>query len=252
MWLKNERLQRMGGGRGERMVIGALARLHMFFLNSHKDPKVMKLLRKVRRERMQLMTGFESYLVYSIAKSASSRPGDMAEVGVFAGASARLICESRGDKALHLFDTFEGLPKSSAKDRSVYDNKTRQYACSLESVQDYLREFENVHYYKGLFPDTADPILDKTFSFVHLDVDLYESTLACLEFFYPRMAQGGIILSHDYSVLAGVEAAFTEFLADKEESLLELPTSQCMITKLTPPETPQGENAEQAPQHVAR
>ena len=252
MWLRNEWLQRMGGGLGERMAINGLAKIHMVFLGSHKDRDVLQLLRKTRRERMSLMTGFESFLVYSIARSVAARPGDMAEVGVFAGASARLICAARGDKPLHLFDTFEGLPKSSEKDRSVYDNKSKQYACSLESVQEYLREFKNVHYYKGLFPDTAEPILDKTFSFVHLDVDLYESTLACLEFFYPRMVAGGIILSHDYSVLAGVQAAFTEFLADKDEGLLELPTSQCMIVKLAAPTNPAAASENEPAQHAAR
>ena len=34
----------------------------------------------------------------------------MAEVGVYQGVSAKLICEAKGDKELHLFDTFEGLP----------------------------------------------------------------------------------------------------------------------------------------------
>lgn len=67
---------------------------------------------------------------------------------------------------------------------------------------------------------------------MHWDVDLYESTLACLAFFYPRLHAGSVLLSHDYSLLAGVRAAFDEFLADKPESLIELPTSQCMVVKL--------------------
>jgi O-methyltransferase len=59
-----------------------------------------------------------------------------------------------------------------------------------------------------------------------------ESTLACLEFFYPRMIPGGIMLSHDYSILAGVRQAFTEFLTDKPEPVIELPSTQCMVIKL--------------------
>jgi hypothetical protein len=67
---------------------------------------------------------------------------------------------------------------------------------------------------------------------VHFDVDLYESTKACLEFFYPRMIVGGVMLSHDYSLLAGVRKAVDEFLQDKPEKPIELPSTQCMIVKL--------------------
>jgi len=67
---------------------------------------------------------------------------------------------------------------------------------------------------------------------VHFDVDLYESTLACLRFFYPRMLPGGVMLSHDYSILAGVRKAVDEFLDGKPEKPIELPSTQCMIVKL--------------------
>src|SRR3989338_3744494 len=46
--------------------------------------------------------------------------------------------------------------------------------------------------------DIAEPIKNKKFSLVHFDVDTYESTKNSIEFFYPRMTRGGVILSHDY------------------------------------------------------
>src|SRR5690606_38072231 len=115
----------------------------------------------------------------------------------------------------------------AGNEKKIYPKKGI-YDASLESVQNYLSEFDNVSYYKGFFPDSAvdlDP--DLKFCFVNMDVDLYESTLSCLEFFYPRMHPGGIMLSHDYSLLTSVERAFTEFFADKRENLIELPTTQC-------------------------
>jgi O-methyltransferase len=236
MWLHSEWLQRLGGGFGEQLAVEVLAGLHFILLGAHKDKEVVRLLKRVRRERKCLLTGFEQFLVYSLARAQSRLPGDMAEVGVYTGASAKLICEARNKKPLHLFDTFEGLPPSSAKDRNVYQGKSRpQYACSLESVQAYLQSYPDLHFYKGLFPETAASLSDRTFSFVHVDVDLYRSTLACLEFFYPRLAPGGILLSHDYSILSGVKSAFSEFMADKREGLVELPTTQCMIVKLQVP-----------------
>ena len=176
------------------------------------------------------MTAYEAYTIHSLASAYRNLPGDMAEVGVYEGASAKLLCEAKGDKTLHLFDTFEGLPKAAEQDGHVHSEK--QYACSLESVSSYLQAYDNVQFYKGLFPETAGPIETKKFSFAHFDVDLYESTLACLEFFYPRMIAGGVMLSHDHSILAGVHKAFDEFFENKPEKPIELPSTQCMIVKL--------------------
>ena len=113
-----------------------------------------------------------------------------------------MICAAKGDRPLHLFDTFEGLPPATRQDGNVH--REHQYACSLESVREYLSAFPNVSFYKGLFPDTSGPVENLRFSFANFDVDLYEGTLACLRFFYPRMNPGGIMLSHDYSILSGV------------------------------------------------
>lgn len=232
MWLRSERLQRLGGGWGEQAAIGCLAKIQFFMLGSHKEREILRLLRKVRRQRRCLLTGFEAYNVYSFARSRNHLAGDMAEVGVFEGASAKLICEARGERPVHLFDTFEGLPPSSGKDGNVYRNKKPLFKSSLESVKEYLKGYHGVACYKGRFPETAGPVADRTFSFVHLDVDLYQSTLDSLEFFYPRMTPGGLILSHDYSVLAGVRSAFTEFFEGRDEQIIELATSQCMVVRV--------------------
>jgi hypothetical protein len=64
-----------------------------------------------------------------------------------------------------------------------------------------------------------------------LDVDLYESTKQCIEYFWPRLVPGGVLISHDYSILHGVKQAFTEFTAEIQEQVIELPTTQCMLIK---------------------
>jgi hypothetical protein len=47
----------------------------------------------------------------------------------------------------------------------------------------------------------------------------------------PRLVPGGILLSHDYSLLDGVRQAFAEFTADRREQVIELPMTQCMLVK---------------------
>jgi hypothetical protein len=232
MWLRNNWIQSWAGGWLERTVIRFGAWVEMQILGGHKEKEKLRLIRTIRRQRRWLLTSNEAFLIHSIVVAQSRRPGAMAEVGVFEGGSARMMCEAKGDVRLHLFDTFEGLPEATAVDATCHRNKAKLYACSLESVHAYLAGYPNVFFHKGLFPGSAAGLAeDETFSFAHIDVDLYESTLECLKFFYPRMIPGGIILSHDYSILAGVRKAFAEFLADKPEGLIELPSTQCMVIK---------------------
>lgn len=230
MWMKNRLFQKLGGGRLERFGLGLWSTLQLAALKSRKDREIVALLEEIRREGRSLCSAFELYLIYSAARAQSRRPGAMAEVGVYRGASARLICKAKGDKLLRLFDTYEGLPESSEQDRGVH--RKNQYACSLEEVQAYVNGFDDVYFHKGLFPDSTEGVEENEYCFCHFDVDLYEGTKACLEYFYPRMVSGGIMISHDYGLLAGVEQAFQEFFADKPEGIIDMPTTQCMVVKL--------------------
>jgi hypothetical protein len=121
------------------------------------------------------------------------------------------------------------LPKPGSNDSSRFFEGS--YSCSLEDVQRYLTGLP-CRFYKGFFPGSATSLEPGNFSFVHLDVDLYESTLAGLEFFYPRMSRGAILISHDYQSAAGVDKAFAEFFADKPEAVVPLSGYQCLVTKL--------------------
>ena len=178
-----------------------------------------------------VMSADEAYMIRGAVLSTAKVEGDLAEVGVFRGTSAKVICEAKGDRPLHLFDTFEGLPATSRFDSGF---QAGQYACSLDSVRDYLKDFTNVQFYRGYFPTTGEPIKSLGFSFVHLDVDLFESTVAALEFFYPRMNPGAILISHDYVEFAGVRRAFDEFFEHKTEPVIELSGNQCLVVKVTP------------------
>lgn len=206
-------------------------KLALWRLLAYRQEKgVVALIKRIQRERGFMMWPDEMATLYHCARLAAKHDGDFAEVGVASGGSARLLAEAAaGERRLHLFDTFAGLPAPGGRDSGL---QAGQYAYSLGSVRAYLRGYNNIFFYQGVFPQSAAAVASKDFAFVHLDVDLYESTLAGLEFFYPRMLPGGIIISHDYSTLPGVRQAFTRFFAGKGDPLLELSTSQCLVIKL--------------------
>src|SRR5580765_999548 len=183
---------------------------------------------RLKDEGRLLQSPAEGCQLISALLATKSVKGDIAEVGTAKGGSARLIAQYAENKTLHVFDTFEGLPAPGEKDAGFVKGS---YVCSLENVQNYLKDLP-VEFHKGMFPHTAAGMDHHSFSFVHLDVDLYQSTLDCLEFFYPRLNPGGIIISHDYVHAEGVNLAFAEFFADKPETPIELIGYQGMVDKL--------------------
>jgi O-methyltransferase len=177
----------------------------------------------------------ERYNIYSLAKATSRFPGALAEAGVYRGGSAKILCAVKGDSPLYLFDTFQGMPKVNV----AIDGRWAEGDLSetrYEEIVSYLSAFPNVHVYKGFFPDSAigqEPE-KQSYRFVHLDLDIYESTNQALQFFYPRMVSGGMIVSHDYSALPtlGVKKAFDDFFKDKKETIIPLWDSQCVVVKI--------------------
>jgi O-methyltransferase len=193
-------------------------------------PAILDRARQIAAEVDFLLDPTESCQIVNALQQTTKVSGDVAEVGVYQGGSAKLIAEFKGNRPLHLFDTFAGLPAAQPGDAKRF--ATGMYAADLKAVQRYLNGYPGIFFYPGLFPDTGEPVRHKRFSFVHLDVDLYDSTLACLNFFYPRLQPGGILISHDYSNAEGVRRAFAEFFANRRDPVLEVALSQALVVKV--------------------
>lgn len=153
----------------------------------------------------------------------------IAEVGTFRGGSAYLIAKTCPNTTVHVFDTFNGMPETGMHD----NHKKGDFAVNSNDVIKYLQQLKNIRIHEGIFPATSAPVQDQQFSLVHIDVDIYQSVKNCLEFFYPRTAPGGIIISDDYGTLScpGAKKAWDEFFADKREQSIYLSTRQCFIIK---------------------
>ncbi len=138
--------------------------------------------------------------------------GDIAEVGVYQGSSALELARTWPNKQIHLFDTFCGMPRS---DPEIDTHKEGDFAStSLKQVMELLKEFKNIHYYPGVFPESIPPYMHRWFAFVNIDVDLYRSTQDCLAYFWLWLAKGGILfVQNDYNFCKckGVTKAVDEF-----------------------------------------
>lgn len=175
-----------------------------------------------------------AHILYSFARKCSNIPGKYAEVGAFRGGSAMLISRaSKNTKEIYVFDTFEGFPETTqGQDLAVW-KKGEMHDVNLEEVKRFF-DGRSVRFFKGIFPHTTDQIPESDeFAFVHLDTDLYESTLEGCRYFYSRLSRSGVILIDDYGMVLfpGVKTAVDSFESEIPETGIYLPTGQYLIIK---------------------
>lgn len=199
-----------------------------------EDREFLALHAAALRDGEGLQVLEERYNLWALTRATARLPGACAEVGVYRGGSAKFIAAAKGEAPLHLFDTFGGMPTVNPQtDGAFYEGQFDQ--TSLDLVRRYLAGYAGVEFHPGFFPQSAQPLEGQPlqFKFVHLDVDIRASTYAALEWFYPRMVRGGVIVTHDYGdkTVPGVKSAFDAFFADKPETVVPLWFTQAVVTK---------------------
>ncbi len=134
--------------------------------------------------------------------------GHVAECGVFRGHSllpiGLYLRQENALKKIYGFDSFEGFNEEVQIDLDLGQEISEGAfnSTSFNYVENLIKGFkltDEVIIFQGYFEDTLSNVQDKNFSFVHLDCDLYSSYKTCLEFFYPRISKGGIILIDEYN-----------------------------------------------------
>ena len=176
-------------------------------------------------------------------------PGEIAECGCYRGLSSWTICQTLNEEGggfdgtgHHIFDSFAGLSAPVAEDsadtvgqqhkRLEHMMQPGAFACSQEKVQQHLAPFPGIAYHPGWLPASLADQPDRTYRFIHLDVDLYDPTAGGLAYFYPRLVPGGIIMTDDYG-WPGARRAFDEFCAANNLAFTAFPTDQAILRKPT-------------------
>jgi rfaE bifunctional protein nucleotidyltransferase chain/domain len=147
-------------------------------------------------------------------------PGDVADLGAYKGGVSFVLNRLRPGKTLHVFDTWEGTPY----DDPLCHHKKGEWKADFEGVVKFVGI---ATYHKGVFPYTAE---GGEFCFVYVDMDTYQATKDAIEFFWPRMVQGGVIVFDDYdwTPCTGVKKAVDEVF-DKKRVITNLFT--CIVEK---------------------
>jgi len=172
---------------------------------------------------------------------------DFAECGCWKGHSSfiisTLLFKKGFQKQFHIFDSFEGgLSEKTSKDKNErfeqsskkISQEKEMFSSLEEEVGKVLQKFDFVKFYKGWIPDRFEEVSENRFSFVHIDVDLYEPTRDSLEFFFPRLVEKGGIVVDDYGMtqFPGCKKAVDEFVnRNKCAFFYAMPAGGCFIIK---------------------
>ena len=175
--------------------------------------------------------------------------GGRVECGAYRGATALLLCHLwRSERAdftgdgFYLIDSFSGTGASTRHDwmptrepggptqmKPFFpEGKTD---VTVDMVQAAFTEFPGAKICAGWIPAVFDTLPESPWAFVHLDLTLYEPTLASLRYFYPRLARGGVIVCDGSVFCPGVQRALDEFSTDHDAPYVVLGYHEAVFMK---------------------
>lgn len=165
------------------------------------DREFQSVYRTVRRNT--LVDVWRCYELWSLLGELRDVPGAILEVGVWRGGTGALMAARAAglglEDTVYLCDTWTGVAKSGEVD--IYYRDGKHDDASQEIVEQLVTRMRlpNVELLRGVFPEeTGERIPERTFRLCHCDVDVYESAKGVLEWVWPRLAKGGVVVFDDY------------------------------------------------------
>jgi hypothetical protein len=173
---------------------------------------------------------YKIFARYEIFKKIIKVPGDIIECGVFKGTGhiywlkLLKIYDPLSIKKVIGFDTFNYFPKSvknyEKKKIKTFLKDSNYKPVTTVQINKKIKKLNMIkrsELIKGDVVLTAKSYVKKNkgfkISLLHLDLDTYEGTKACLEAFYEKISRGGIILLDEYGKRGwGETDAVDEFL----------------------------------------
>lgn len=157
--------------------------------------------------------------------------GDIVECGVLFGGASMLIAKTLlslndSSRELWLYDSFRGFVGEQAEDDITWygDSIKDQYpdfgAIAEDNIASTGYPMDKLRLVRGDVEATAANNENGDIALLRLDTDTYHSTKAELDYFYPKLVAGGILIIDDYGHAFGARRAVDEYFADPTRRLL--------------------------------
>ena len=182
---------------------------------------------------------FISFCSNYAIKFAKTDYHNFVECGVNDGITAFIALNELHDKLgtnfkMDLYDSWEEMKPELLVGDEI-DFHVGAYAdSSINIPKSNLKKFENnLIYHKGFIPDILiekSPKHPETISYLSIDLNSSQLTLAALNFFLPKLVSGGIIIFDDYGLEHYLETknVIDEFFSTKSGILMKIPTGQAI------------------------
>jgi O-methyltransferase len=174
---------------------------------------------------------------HAVRHSGADQPA-FVECGVADGMTAFVALREKRPSEYHLFDSWEPMTHDLLT-AGESDQAGRYAAGSLNRALRNLSEFSEVlKVHKGFIPATLEGEPPKDLAFVHIDLNSSGPTLGALNYFWPSLLPGGVILFDDYGwrYYHETRKVIDAFFCGKPGTLLKLPTGQAMYFSVRGPE----------------
>ena len=191
-----------------------------------------------------LVDKYKCYELWQLVGETAKLNGGLIEVGVWRGGSGVLIAQkaklSGMREQVYLCDTFRGVVKAGKKDSKYINGEHAD--TSVEIVEKLAKDLrlDNVKIVAGIFPEETNGVItDKTFRFCHIDVDVYESAKDVLEWLWPKVVVGGVMVFDDYGFQGcnGVTRLINEGRSRKDRITIHNLNGHAILIKV--PEQPE-------------
>jgi O-methyltransferase len=169
------------------------------------DEKFLEIFKKIKNNTLvDIYRCYELWQLVEQTQKINNNAGVL-EIGVWRGGTAAIMGQKLSDlesnSNLYLADTFEGVVKTSDKDKYYTGGEHKD--TSQQIVEDLLSntvKYKNYKILKGIFPDdTQDKINSaEVFGLCHIDVDVYDSAKDIITWVWNKLIIGGIIVFDDY------------------------------------------------------
>jgi O-methyltransferase len=157
--------------------------------------------------------------------------GDIVECGVLFGGAAMLTARTLlslkdTSRNIWLYDSFSGfVGEESIDDKTWYGDDVKGLIPEFLAIAErnmtavgYPRE--RIKFVKGDIEKTAPANNNKEIALLRLDTDTYHSTKVELQYFYPKLVPGGVLIIDDYGHAFGARRATDEYFNDPADRVL--------------------------------
>lgn len=172
------------------------------------------------------------------AQQALNLDGDFVECGTNRGSLNAAIVEyvdwqgQKNERRFYMFDTFCGLVESMVSDADKGAYNSRYEEC-YEETRNYFAKYPGLILVRGIVPESLSTVKIDKIAYLSIDMNCAAPEKAALEYFWPQMVSGGVILLDDYG-WRGYEnqkRVHDDFARSVGHEVLPLPTGQGLIIR---------------------